>query len=57
MHSTFGSPRSLSTIRRLVFGLYTLEPTMFSMPCLSSGMKEPFVYMHCCGLYLGVFMW
>ena len=27
----------------------------FSMSCSSSSMKEPYMYMHCCGLYLGLF--
>lgn len=27
------------------------------MLCLYGGMKESFMYMHCKGLYLGVFMW
>ncbi len=56
-HSMFGSPRSVFAVQRSVFGLYSLEPTMFPMPCSFGGIKEPFVYMHCCGLYLRVFMW
>ena len=53
----FGSPWSLSAIQRSLFGLYTLKRTMFPMQCFIGGMKEPCVYMHCHGLYLGVFMW
>ena len=55
--SMFGSLGSLSAIRSSLLGLYTPKPTMSPMPCSSSSTKEPFVYVHCCGLYLGVFMW
>ena len=36
---------------------YTLDPTKLIMLCSSSHMKEPFVYMRCCGLYFKVFRW
>jgi hypothetical protein len=50
--SMFDSPRSLFAMHRSLFGLYTLEPTILAIPCSSSGMKEPYVYMRCRGLYL-----
>ena len=56
-HSMFGSPCSLFAIQRSLFGLYTIEPTMFRMLCSSRNTKESFVYMHCYGLYSGVYMW
>ena len=37
----FGNLGSLSAKQMLFFGMYTLEPAMFPMPCSSSGMHEP----------------
>ena len=53
----FGSLRNFPSIRRSLFGLYTPKPTLFLMLCSYGSMKKLFVYVHCCGLYLGVFMW
>ena len=56
-HSLFGSPQSLYAIQRSLLGIYAPMPTMFLTLCLFGGMKEPSMYTHCCGLYLGVFIW
>ena len=43
----FCRPMSLSAILRLLAGEYTLDPAVLPMPCLSGGMNEPSMYMHC----------
>ena len=43
-HSVFGSLRSFFAIRRSLFGLYNLEPSIFSLSCSSSSMWEPSIY-------------
>ena len=49
----FWCPSSLSAIWVLLLGLCTRDLAMLHSLCplefLVGGMKEPFVYMHCCG--------
>ena len=49
----FGYPWSLSEIRVLLYGLYTHEPamlpTIWPSEFLEGGMKDPSMYIHCCG--------
>ena len=52
----FGSLGSPSAIHKSLLGPYILWVAMFPRPCLFGGMKEPSLYIHCCRLYLGVFM-
>lgn len=51
----FGRPWSLFAMRRSLFGLYM--PTVLPMSCSSSGTNEPYVSIHCWGLYIWLLMW
>ena len=53
MCNMFCSPRSISTIRRSLFGLYTLKQTIFPKRCFIGSKKEPYVI---CALSWVVFM-
>ena len=56
-----GYPGNLSAIWVLLLGLYTPEPAILPTICpsefLEGGMKDPSVYIHCCGWYLRGCMW
>ena len=53
----FWYPGSLSAMRISWLGLYTPDPAMSPSirpsEFLVGGMKDPSVYIHCCGGYLG----
>lgn len=57
MRNMLGSPGSHFAMQRPLFELYTHESAMIPILYSCGSMKEPFVYTHCCGLYLGVFAW
>ena len=55
--SMFGSPGNLLAIQRSYMDYILLGQQCVPILCMYGGMKEPSVYMHCCGLYLEVFTW